>query len=267
MLRALVSALPPSVVRAVGRAQFRSPLAARLVRGAAARLPTTGTIRHGVGAGLRFDATGGYPGYLLGTSEPEEQAFLAEHLRPGDVFYDLGANIGFYATIAARIVGPRGHVYAFEPHPESAAAVVRNAQLNDLQNVTLVAAAVSDRDGRLSLSLSESSATHRLGGGDAGVEVDVVALDSWAARTGSRAPTFVMIDVEGAELDVLRGMRDLLGRARPVVCCEVHWLGRAFPDYVDRELGPLGYTLTDLSGRPAPAGAERWHAALIPPRS
>ena len=266
MLRALVSALPPSVVRAIGRAQFRSPLAARLVRGAAARLPTTGTIRHGVGAGLRFDATGGYPGYLLGTSEPGEQAFLAEHLRAGDVFYDLGANIGFYATIAARIVGPLGHVYAFEPHPESAAAVERNAQLNDLRNVTPVAAAVSDRDGRLTLSLSESSATHRLGG-DAGVEVDVVALDSWVARTGSRAPTFVMIDVEGAELDVLRGMRDLLERARPVVCCEVHWLGREFPDYVERELAPLGYTLSELSGGPVPAGAERWHAALIPPRS
>jgi FkbM family methyltransferase len=236
------------------------------VRGAAARLPTTGTIRHGVGAGLRFDATGGYPGYLLGTSEPAEQAFLAAHLRPGDVFYDLGANIGFYATIAARIVGPRGHVYAFEPHPESAAAVERNARLNDLRNVTPVAAAVSDRDGRLTLSLAESSATHRLGDG-AGVEVDVVALDSWRERSGARPPALVMIDVEGAELDVLEGMRDILRHSRPVVCCEVHWLGRAFPDYVERELAPLGYTLTELSGGPPPEGGGRWHAALIPPPS
>jgi hypothetical protein len=73
-----------------------------------------------------------------------------------------------------------------------------------------------------------------------------------------------MIDVEGAELDVLRGMRDILARSRPVVCCEVHWLGGEFPDYVERELGPLGYTLTELSGGPVPGGAERWHAALIP---
>jgi FkbM family methyltransferase len=262
MLRQIVSRLPPGVVRAVGRAQFRSPLIARGVRLATGRLTSAGTIRHGVGAGLRFDATGGYPGYLLGTSEPEEQAFVAAHLVPGGVFYDIGANVGFYSTIAARLVGPTGHVYAFEPHPTSAASADQNAQLNGFTNVTVVPAAVSDTDGRTTLSLAEISAKNHLADGP-GIEVDVITLDHWRRRCDARPPTLVMIDAEGAELNVLDGMRETLVEHRPVVCCEVHWLGDRFLDYCRRDLAPLGYRVTNLDGGSWPSHG-RWHAALFP---
>jgi FkbM family methyltransferase len=263
MLRALVSMLPPRVVRAVGRLQFRSPLVAKAVSLTSDRLTGTGTIRHGLGAGLRFDSTGGYPGYLLGTSEPDEQAFVARTLRDGDVFYDIGANIGFYSTIAARSVGPDGHVHAFEPHPDSSSRAARNAALNDFTNVTVVTAAVSDHDGRMTLSLAGGSASHRLGAGP-GIEVEVISIDRWVRETGSRPPTFVMIDVEGEELAVLDGMKATLVEHRPTVCCEVHWLGRAFIEYYDREIRPLGYRLSDLNGGPPLPGANRWHAVLRP---
>lgn len=264
MLLALTSRLPPGVIRAVGRAQFRSPLIARIVRAASGQLTGIGTIASGVGAGLKFNAAGGYPGYLLGTSEREEQAFVAAHLGAGDVFYDIGANIGFYSTIGGRLVDPDGRVYAFEPHPESAASAARNAEMNDLTNVEVVAAAVSDRDGRMALSLAGGgSATHRLDDAP-GIEVDVVALDGWLERTAARPPTFVMIDVEGAEIDVLRGMRGILVKHRPRICCEVHWLGERFLDHCARELAPLGYTVSNLAGGPPPRGFDRWHAALLP---
>lgn len=262
MLQQLVSRLPPSFVRAVGRTQFRSPLLATGVRLATGRLTGTGTIRHGVGAGLRFDATGGYPGYLLGTTEPEEQAFVAAHLTPGDVFYDIGANVGFYSTIAARLVGPAGHVYAFEPHPTSAASAARNAELNGFANVTVVPAAVSDVDGRMTLGLAEISAKNHLVDGP-GLEVDVVALDGWRRRRDARAPTLIMIDAEGAELAVLDGMREALAEHRPVVCCEVHWLGDRFLDYCRRELAPLGYRVSSLDRGPWPSHGH-WHAVLLP---
>jgi FkbM family methyltransferase len=219
-----------------------------------------------LGAGLRFDAAGGQPGYLLGTSEPAEQAFLAANLRPGGVFYDVGANIGFFATLAARLVGPSGHVYAFEPFPASAALVARNAELNGFQNVTVVEAAASDRGGRMPLAISSSgSQKHRLGTGP-GLEVDVVAIDEWAATSGARRPTVVMIDVEGAELQVLAGMHDLLAAQRPVICCEVHWLGEEVLEFHSSTLAPLGYELRQLDGTPPPPPADRgrWHALLTP---
>lgn len=262
MLQEVVSRLPPSLVRAVGRAQFRSPLVARAVSLATERLTGSGTIRHGVGAGLLFDATGGQPGYLLGTSEPDEQALLAEHLGSGDVFYDIGANVGVFSTIAARLVGTTGRVYAFEPHPESSASAERNAELNEFANVTVLTTAVSDANGKMTLSLSGKSANHRLGEGS-GIEVDVVALDHWIRREKARPPTLVMIDVEGAELNVLDGMQETLAQHRPLVCCEVHWLEDRFLDYCREDLKRLGYVARSLHGGALPSKG-RWHAVLYP---
>jgi FkbM family methyltransferase len=260
VLQQVVSRLPPSFIRAVGRAQFRSPLLAKLIGRTRGRLNGVGIIRHGVGAGLRFDSTGGYPGYLLGTSEPEEQSFLANHLSPGDVFYDLGANVGFYSTIAAHLVGPTGRVYAFEPHPTSAKSAARNAALNDFTNVTVVPAAVSNINGRTKLALSEISAKHKLGDGS-GLEVDVVSIDQWSVNERAPGPSVVMIDVEGAELLALDGMRATLREHKPVVCCEVHWLGARFLEYCRDELGPLGYELANLVGA-EPQVDGHWHAVL-----
>jgi FkbM family methyltransferase len=262
MLQQVIARLPPNLIRAVGRAQFRSPAVARAVRLVKGRLTGIGTIRHGAGAGLLFDASGGYPGYLLGTTEPEEQALLAEHVVAGGVFYDIGANIGFYSTIAARMVGPAGHVYAFEPYPDSAVRATHNATRNDFVNVTVVEAAVSDIESRMTLRLDEGAAKHRLADGP-GIEVEAVALDQWIPREQARPPTFVMIDAEGAELDVLRGMLTTLAEHRPVVCCEVHWLGERFVDFCTRDLAALGYVVTNLRGGPLPLHG-RWHAVLSP---
>src|SRR5438046_3189821 len=130
MLSYLVSRLPPSWIRWAGRLRDRVPLFGPVVRWFARDvLATQGVIRHGLGAGLRFDARLGSGGYLLGTAEPDEQAALGGFLKPGDVFYDLGANIGFFATLAARLVGSGGRVYAFEPNPACAGQVRRNADL------------------------------------------------------------------------------------------------------------------------------------------
>jgi FkbM family methyltransferase len=219
-------------------------------------------IAHGAGRGLRFEATGGYPGYLLGTSEPEEQAFLEEHLGPGDVFYDIGANIGFFSTVGGRLVLPGGSVFAFEPFPESAARARENAARNGFGHVIVVEAAVGGEMGRTTLAFGESSATHRLSTGP-GIEVDVISVDLWRKQTGARPPTLVLIDAEGAELDVLAGMKATIEEAKPIILCEVHWLGAAFDDYVGEALIPLGYRLSALDGD-LPVGRARWHAVLDP---
>jgi FkbM family methyltransferase len=263
-VRRVLSKLPPGLVRGMGRLQFRYPALRWIVRRLDSRLTEAqGVIVHGVGAGLRFNATGGHPGYLIGTSEPLEQEMLRHHLQPGSVFYDVGANIGFFSTLAGRLVAPGGSVWAFEPFPSSAQRARENATLNGFAHVTVTEAAVGRECGRLTLALGKGSQEHRAASDGEGMQVDVVSIDAWRARVGAPAPTVVMIDAEGAELDVLEGMIGVLTEHRPVVACEVHWLGHDFDEFVEHRLSPLGYVLSSLDGT-AHQGVERWHALLQP---
>jgi FkbM family methyltransferase len=168
----------------------------------------------------------GNPGYAFGTSEPAVQAFLAEWLRPGDVFYDVGANVGFFTLLAARLVEPEGRVYAFEPVPANVSALKENVSLNALSNVQIVEAAVAEETGTALLAV-QGSLTSRLASdseplaADA-IRVAVVSLDDAVQRRGFRSPRVVKIDAEGSELAVLRGMEWILREHLPAVVCELH---------------------------------------------
>lgn len=270
MLRRILAALPPNLLRFVGRAQFKVPLLRPVIEATARRFASAeAVIRHGVGAGLRFNATGGAAGYLLGTSEIEEQELLAQLLNPGDTFYDIGANVGFYSTIAARLVGPLGRVYAFEPFGPSAERALSNARLNGFDNVTVIQAAVAAEPGpvRLYTQIGRQSQQYRVGSDvdDGFVEVPSVSIDIYATQHGLRAPTLVMVDVEGGEIDVLRGMLATIREYRPIIMCEVHWTGEAFRDFVEANLKELGYRATTYSGHSLPVQKLRYHALVVPP--
>jgi FkbM family methyltransferase len=166
-----------------------------------------------------------------------ENAVL-KRLSAGEVFYDLGANIGWYSLLAARVVGPSGHVLAFEPSIENAALVELNAAVNGFANITAVCAAVTDEDGWMTF-LDQGNLEGRLDKNDfakqaerrakgtrnrvqRSIPVPVLKLDTWIAQTGQPAPGVVKIDVEGAELGVLRGMAATLERDRPTLVIELH---------------------------------------------
>jgi FkbM family methyltransferase len=265
MMYWIIRLLPAGLLRYLGQLQFRVPFLRRLTLWAGARLAASeGVIQRGIGRGLRFRAVGGYPGYLLGTSEPEEQALLESFLPESGIFYDVGANIGFYSTLAAKMVGPGGHVFAFEPFPGSAASCRYNAGINGFHHVSVIEAAVSSRDASAKLELGTSTATHFLGVGDAGIEVEVICIDHWRLQSGAPGPSLVMIDVEGAEIEVLKGMRETIRECRPVIMVEVHWLGVGFIEYVQSELVPLGYRATTYAGEALPTENVRYHALLRP---
>lgn len=269
VLETLASILPPGLLRFVGRLQFRVPFLRPIIEAAARRFASgVGVIRHGVGAGLKFDATGSAAGYKLGTSEIEEQQLLADLLNPGDTFYDIGANVGFYSTIAARLVGPTGHVLAFEPYGPSAELVARNSHLNGFNNVTVVQAAVSEQVGTARLHANTGSlSTHfRMAKEDSWetLEVPTTSIDSYVVQHCVPRPSVVMIDVEGAENEVLRGMLMTLRKYRPTIMCEVHWTGEAFKRFFDENLVELGYKASTYSGGPLPTQPCRYHALLLP---
>jgi FkbM family methyltransferase len=142
--------------------------------------------------------------------------WLKEHLRPSDVFWDVGANIGAVTLVAARLCG---RVVAFEPNPHTAALLRRNLETNRIGNVTVVEAALCDRSGIAALhegprNNSGMSSIVARGARENGTPVAVERADDVVAQDPSRHPTVVKLDVEGGEHLVLRGARQLLSSTR-----------------------------------------------------
>jgi len=165
--------------------------------------------------------------YLRGDAEIAVQKVLTERLRPGMVFYDLGANIGLFSMLAARIVGSRGRVFSFEPDPQTAARLERNVERNELRNMTIVRKGVGSTSGKHAFAPADSSSpdlgTGRFvkGGESANaILLECVALDDFARE--APAPQAIKCDVEGAEVEVLRGAERTLREHRPWILCEMH---------------------------------------------
>jgi len=187
-----------------------------------------------------------------------EQAFL-DLLSPGEVVFDVGANIGWFSLLAARRVNPAGHVVAFEPSLENAACVQRNAVSNGLGNVTVIPAAVSDRDGWVSFDANSSLKGKLSDEGQA--IVPAVSLDSWL--DGREPPSVVKIDVEGAEIQVLRGMAGILKSVKPTLIIELHGTNGHVADLLDQ----AGYTHRPIDHPATTRDAPWWVHILASPGS
>jgi FkbM family methyltransferase len=147
----------------------------------------------------------------------------------GDVCLDIGAHGGSVTVPLSRAVGPEGHVFAFEARPDYAATLERTLALLAISNVTVLPVAVGERDekARLVVETAGSDLTGRShlaadGASGASVPVKSRTLDGLAREIPRlREASFVKIDVEGAELFVLRGGEGYFADARPAVYCEV----------------------------------------------
>lgn len=203
--------------------QWLKPLLAR----AGYREGAVRTILWGPGRGLRyriFAEFGLAP--LYGGWEPAAQRLLVQHLRPGAVAYDVGANRGVHTLLMARRVGPRGHVYTFEPVPEIFAELQDNVALNGFTNVTCLPLAVSDTSGPAGFFRGHhSGAGHLASTGDAvgeSLTVETVTLDELVFQRSQRPPDLIKVDVEGAESRVLSGAMRILQRFRPALLIDLH---------------------------------------------
>ncbi|GAB4544486.1 MAG: FkbM family methyltransferase [Pleurocapsa sp.] len=185
------------------------------------------TVRNGIAKGLKFNTGESCPELALGTYEMPIQNIFTQHLNPGDVFYDIGANVGFFTVIAAKLVGNTGKVYSFEPGEGNAKSVRHNAALNNFTQVKVIEKAVSHTPGEGQLLLAKYSGGHALATADAPpdlagkVTVDIVSIDDLIAKQEIAPPNFVKVDVEGAELDVLRGMKETIKTYKPTIIYEV----------------------------------------------
>lgn len=170
------------------------------------------------------------------------QLLISAMLKPGDCVVDVGGNIGMFTLAAKALTGPEGRIVAFEPNPKPRAKFQRHIELNKLGNIELLPFALHETEGRATLhfpkiNTGEGSLT-RLDGyapdDTESVEVEIRVADSCI---GGLNPRLVKLDVEGAEIGVLKGMTGLVGRAKPVITAE----------YVPEHLARFGSSLADFN--------------------
>jgi FkbM family methyltransferase len=167
------------------------------------------------------------PAYrFMSWNDAEYHAFRA-CLQPGDTALDVGANVGAYALLFAQWVTPTGRVLAFEPAPDTFDALRRHAALNGVDGVLDARrVALSDGAGTASFAADGISGANRLRGageGGGGMAVETASLDELCAAE-NLSPRLVKVDVEGAELAVLRGARETIRRMgdRMALFVELH---------------------------------------------
>ena len=201
--------------------------------------------------------------YLFVYGEYEEylQRAMRAHLRPGDVVVDCGANVGVHTCSLARAVGPTGRVIAIEPIAEVGDRLLRNCELNGLTNVTLVLKAASSARAETQIFAPPADASNRgqatlhrrPGVAERETAVAVDTIDNVLAEHRVDAVRLVKIDVEGHELEALRGAEQSLRRSSPYVYFEFDALTFRAAGVSWRDtaafLAGLGYGLRELTGR------------------
>lgn len=216
--------------------------------------------------------------HLYDDFEKEEQSFLSRFLRTGMTVLDIGAHHGFYTLLASKKVGPQGFVIAFEPSPRELRRLRWNLTLNRSRNVRLEPLALGSNEGmaELFVCLGQGTACNSLRPPAVSEPIQpflvpVTTLDSYLEKHLIHLVDFIKIDVEGAELEVLKGASGLLrSSSRPIIMCELAdirtgpWGYRSCEIYEFLEAHGYRWFSITLEGRLQPCPRkEKYHESLI----
>lgn len=215
--------------------------------------------------------------YLYGVWEPNLTAWLSDRLSRGDVFVDVGANIGYYSVLSAKRIGPDGHVVAIEPFPNISAALRAHIDRNGLSNVRVLNEAVLDRAQDVELfqalpsNMAASSIINIPGYRPAGM-IRARTLAEILTPDEIRRARIIKIDVEGSEIEAVRSLIPILSEARDD-CELVVEVGGALPpapsagaayEQIYRLLKPFGFHCYQLLN-PYEAAAYLSRARVVRP--
>jgi len=224
--------LPMPLIRAV----YRFPsLAQAIRRGLNQAVPDGQTKVYIAGGGLRGLAMyldlKSEKDYWLGTYEPELQRAVKHLVKPGMVVYDVGANIGYFSLLFARIVAEKGRVFAFEVLPSNVERLQLNLTANYFQGrVVVVSSAVVDGAGPVNFLIGPSGGMGKAEGSvgrkklsySRSISVPGISLDEFVYQEGNPVPQVIKMDIEGGEVLALPGMNRLLVEGRPLLLLELH---------------------------------------------
>lgn len=177
--------------------------------------------------------------------EVNEWKFVSKFIKPGYVFFDIGANQGFYTLLATKLVGKGGNVFAFEPLPIQVKRLKRNLKINFFDNTKVEQTAISDKSGfsdmYACLNGSEPLSSLRRPSEDSKtkskiIKVPIISLDDYIKKINISSIDFIKIDVEGGELNVLKGAVKAIEKFRPIFMCEVQNIRTRQWDYSPSEI-------------------------------
>jgi len=165
--------------------------------------------------------------YFLDVFDERGIRFLQNHLNPGDIFLDIGANIGCYTLAASKMVTDTGKVYAFEAISGVFEKLTYNANINKLQNVVLENKAIYSKEDTLTFYVSarenmgmSSIFRHDTESGQTET-VKAISVDQYVTEKNIQKINVIKIDIEGAEMFALKGMTKTLQNLKPLVMIEL----------------------------------------------
>jgi len=188
----------------------------------------------------------------LGRYEMDKMEAVQKLLRPGVTFIDVGANKGDFSLLAAMVVGNDGRILVFEPEPMNCKWIGESIRLNGYKNISVFDFALSDTNGPASLYLGEKSGLHTLLPGlphhDKGtITISARTLDDVLADVKSKEIAMMKIDVEGAELRVLKGAeRTLVENQNIILLIDIHPHLGVEPEDVMVYLRSLGFSMYQM---------------------
>lgn len=175
-----------------------------------------------------YRETLGLSSLLYGTFEKAELEFATQYLRPGNTVMDIGSNIGLFTVAMGRSIGHDGEVIAFDPVPANIARLKSNLTNNGISTEAVYELALGAVNDKVSLKMSDDTAYASLHKVEYGLEngkviqVDMKKLDDIWHDRGKPMVSFVKMDVEGAELDVINGGEELIAQCRPTMLIEAN---------------------------------------------
>ncbi len=195
--------------------------------------------------------------------EPEDVAAFRTFMKPGSVVFDVGANIGQYSLLASKLVGEGGQVYAFEPSPDVLNKLQENIKLNSAENIEVVAKAVTAKSGRMQFYTASEQGNQGVGSllpaeayrahtrSADSIDVEALTLDDFCEDRGIERVDFLKIDVEGFDLEVLKGAGKLMERNPDLV---------VFSEVEPLNLSQVDTTIEDFYRFTETHGFQAWYA-------
>lgn len=189
--------------------------------------------------------------YWMGTYEYEMQRLFEKTILRGSNVFDIGAHAGFYTLLASVLVGATGAVFAFEPLPRNIFYLGEHLEVNRVTNVKVIEAAVSDRNGSALFEEGYTSFVGRVSP-HGNLRVRVVSLDEMISEGEVPIPDCIKIDVEGAEMQVLLGAKEILKNSHPKIFISLHGHDMhkqccQFLRSLNYQLGPVGQETVEQS--------------------
>jgi len=174
-------------------------------------------VLQGVNKDYRWIVGSGVHGYWLGVYELYKQISISACCRQEMVAYDIGAHVGFYTIMFARLSGKEGRVYAFEPNAVNLRYLKSHLDINNVNNVTVLPIALGQDTSYTFFNETRNSSTGHVTANQTALMVPIDSIDNLIDKKLIEPPNIIKIDVEGAELDVLYGAGASIRKYNPII--------------------------------------------------